>query len=441
MIYFKLISFKRAIFFVICLCFLNSGYAHPMPNSLVNLTVKHDLIQGEIFVPLSELQSAIGMSVNDSSINLIQRLNWKLTQYFKEHILFKTLDNKEWIVTISDMKVLEASSPFSGKYKELSFSISAFPPLYADIRNFYLLYDAVVHQLITHKIYVNVKQDWENGQLLNDEYTQLGIIELDIPSGKVMPFQVSLRSGNNWNGFFRMLALGKLHIKQGTDHLLFVLALLLPSMMLGKNRRWQKFGGIKYSLIKLFKIVTSFTFGHSFTLFLGSLKIVFFASQPIEILIAFSIFISALNAIFPLFSGKEIYLAFGFGLIHGLAFANTLENLDLNMLQMGISILGFNLGIEIMQIWIVFLIFPWLILLSQTTFYSYFRIFGALVTMIFSIGWILERISNESNLITRMIEKLVNFSLYYLYVLIIVSTFLYLKQNITFNQLFKIKNE
>jgi len=108
---------------------------------------------------------------------------------------------------------------------------------------------------------------------------------------------------------------------------------------------------------------------------------------------------------------------------------------------MGISILGFNLGIEIMQIWIVFLIFPWLILLSQTTFYSYFRIFGALVTMIFSIGWILERISNESNLITRMIEKLVNFSLYYLYVLIIVSTFLYLKQNITFNQLFKIKNE
>ena len=62
-------------------------------------------------------------------------------------------------------------------------------------------------------------------------------------------------------------------------------------------------------------------------------------------------------------------MAAGFGLVHGLAFANTLTNLHLNAGPMALSILGFSLGIELMQIFIIALVIPFLILLSRTPFY------------------------------------------------------------------------
>jgi hypothetical protein len=97
-------------------------------------------------------------------------------------------------------------------------------------------------------------------------------------------------------------------------------------------------------------------------------------SKWIEILIAFSILVSAIHAIRPIFAGKEMLIALGFGLIHGLAFANTLIDLNLDNQSIILSVLGFNLGIEVMQLWIILMCIPWLILLSRTAYYTIFRI-------------------------------------------------------------------
>ena len=45
-----------------------------------------------------------------------------------------------------------------------------------------------------------------------------------------------------------MVKLGMEHIKEGTDHLLFLIVLLLPSMLLAGKKKWEEFGGVKYSL-------------------------------------------------------------------------------------------------------------------------------------------------------------------------------------------------
>ena len=141
------------------------------------------------------------------------------------------------------------------------------------------------------------------------------------------------------------------HIAEGTDHLLFLLVLLLPApLLLTKGRRWGGFGGVGYSLRRLLLIVTAFTLGHSFTLLLGALGWVRLPSQPVEVLIAVSILVSAGHAVRPLFPGREAWVAAGFGLVHGLAFASTLANLHLEAGPMALSILGFNLGIELMQL-------------------------------------------------------------------------------------------
>ncbi|HTJ52690.1 MAG TPA: HupE/UreJ family protein [Cyclobacteriaceae bacterium] len=159
--------------------------------------------------------------------------------------------------------------------------------------------------------------------------------------------------------------------------------------------------------MNLLKIITVFTVGHSITLLAGALGWFYIPSQPIEILIAFSILMSAIHALRPIFPGREIYAAATFGLIHGLAFANTLTNLNLDAGQMVLSILGFNIGIELMQLFVVAMIVPWLILLCWSNSYKGVRIGGAVFAGIAAIAWMTERILNQPNPITRAIEGLV----------------------------------
>nr|MCU0324147.1 HupE/UreJ family protein [Spirosomataceae bacterium] len=80
------------------------------------------------------------------------------------------------------------------------------------------------------------------------------------------------------------------------------------------------------------------------------------------------------------------------GLIHGLAFSETLKNLELSTRQMVLSILGFNIGIELMQLIIVLVFFPILLLLSKTRYYSNFRQIGAIFMIIMALFWLYERI-------------------------------------------------
>jgi hypothetical protein len=105
-----------------------------------------------------------------------------------------------------------------------------------------------------------------------------------------------------------------------------------------------------------------------------------------------------------------MYVAAGFGLIHGLAFATVLANLNLSAGPMALSILGFNIGIEVMQLMVMLLIVPWLIILSTFAVYKYVRVGGAVLAALAAIGWIIQRGTGESNMIAAAIEKLLQYA-------------------------------
>ncbi|TAF82016.1 MAG: HupE/UreJ family protein [Runella slithyformis] len=382
-------------------------FAHPMPNSVVVLKIHEKHISGEIQLPLAELQSAIGMGVNEHSDRLIERLGDSLKIYLLKHIRPKSFEGKPWAVTIGKMSVIETKNELVGQYKELVVAFSMTPPLFYDLRNFYFDCDVIVREVASHSILVSVKQDWQRGIIAEDTtFQQIGVIALDVPSGKIPVFQVSLAQGSTWTGFKKMLQLGQHHIAEGTDHLLFLLVLLLPAMLTVEGKHWGQFGGTKYSLLRLLKIITAFTVGHSLTLLLAATRIVNLPIQPIEVLIAVSILVSAVHAYRPIFAGKEVWIAGGFGLIHGLAFAETLVDLQLDLKQLLLSILGFNLGIELMQLFIVALIIPWLILLSRTRFYAPFRTVSAILISIAALGWVVERVMGQPNFVSTIINLL-----------------------------------
>jgi HupE / UreJ protein len=192
--------------------------------------------------------------------------------------------------------------------------------------------------------------------------------------------------------FSSLFRLGMRHIAEGTDHLLFLLALLLPAPLLAAGSRWHRPARVRQSLIHILGIVTAFTIGHSITLGLAAMGFLHLPERPIEVLIAVSILISAIHAMRPIFPGRESWIASFFGLVHGLAFAATLGRLGLSHWERLAGIFSFNLGIETMQMLVVAIILPSLMLMSQTRAYPMVRIGGAVFAAAASIGWIAERL-------------------------------------------------
>jgi hypothetical protein len=199
-----------------------------------------------------------------------------------------------------------------------------------------------------------------------------------------------------------LFQLGMRHIAEGTDHLLFLLVLLLPAPL----------ARMRTSLGRTLSIVTAFTLGHSITLALAAFGVVHVPSRPIEVLIAVSIFVSAVHALRPIFPGREARIAAFFGLIHGLAFASTLGELGLGRWERLAGILSFNLGIETMQLAVVAATLPSLILMSRTRAYPWLRIGGALFAATASLGWIVERLLGLQSSVDIVVNELAHRSLW-----------------------------
>lgn len=397
------ISYGRLFFLLIFFLCVDKLMAHPMPNSIVLLDIKADKVNAELQLPLSELELAFGNNVNVNSVNLIARFGPQLSAYLLAHIKVAASNGKPWSVTINDMQVQPVQDSPSGPYKELTVHLSLVPPAGISTRQFNLNYDVIIHQVVSHYALVSVRQDWDNG-LSQDHPYEVGVIGLDVKSNTIKPLAINLQEGSLWRGFGNMVNLGIEHIKEGTDHLLFLLTLLLPAPLLVNRKRWAAAGSTRYSLIRILKIVTAFTIGHSITLLLGATGVTNFPWRIIEILIAVSILVSAIHAIKPIFPGREMFIAAGFGLIHGMAFATTIVNLNLDATRMALSIFGFNVGIELMQLLVVAVTIPWLIILSRSlAIYNYIRVIGAVLAGIAATGWITERVTLQPNFISVFI--------------------------------------
>jgi hypothetical protein len=240
-----------------------------------------------------------------------------------------------------------------------------------------------------------------------------------------------LESVRYWfHGWASMYLLGIRHIAEGTDHLLFLITLLLPAPLLAAGSRWAGPSDIRHGLLQVMKIVTAFTVGHSITLALAALGLVHVPSRSIEVLIAVSILVSAAHALCPLFPGREAGIAASFGLIHGLAFAATLAVLGLSRWQRVSGILGFNLGIETMQLVVVAATMPSLALLSRTRAYSVLRVGGALFAGFASACWIAERALDVRSGIDVVVNSLAHHAIWIAVLLFVISLACWLARNV-----------
>ena len=195
--------------------------------------------------------------------------------------------------------------------------------------------------------------------------------------------------------FATYVADGVKHIAIGIDHILFLIALLLPAVLLRNGGKWVPVADIRTAFWSVLRIVTAFTVAHSITLSLAVLEIMQLPSRFVESAIAASVLITALDNLWPFLPRKRWLVAFAFGLLHGFGFASVLIDLKLPASALLLSLLGFNVGVEIGQLMLVAVLMP-LAYLSRAS-KGYTRIVlggGSVVIAAISLGWLLERSFN-----------------------------------------------
>jgi hypothetical protein len=180
------------------------------------------------------------------------------------------------------------------------------------------------------------------------------------PDGEIRAFEYEggdpglVRLDPEWHqAAWTFVRMGFRHILDGADHLLFLFCLVIP---------FRRFG-------RLIPVVTGFTVAHSVTLIASAYDMApgaLWFPPLIETLIAASIVYMALENIVVAQPSRRWIMAFGFGLVHGFGFSfalrNTLQFAGSHLLT---SLLAFNVGVELGQVFVLALMVPALTLLFR----------------------------------------------------------------------------
>lgn len=205
-------------------------------------------------------------------------------------------------------------------------------------------------------------------------------------------WQLQLEAPDLWRQAVTYLKEGVWHIWIGYDHILFLITLLLPAVLIFQDGRWEARGDRRAALIETAKVVTSFTAAHSLTLFLAASGWLVLPSALVESAIAVTVILAAVNNLRPVVRRHLWLVTFFFGLIHGVGFAGVLAELGLPAEALLLSLLSFNLGVEVGQLAIVAAFLPAASLLAGTAFYRVAALWGgSLVIAAVGLMWLAER--------------------------------------------------
>lgn len=364
--------------------------AHLTPNSEVRMAFGGSHAEADVVIPMGDYALASGNRPgNDPAARAAARA------WLAGHVAAATPDGAPWRVSVETLRFAQVAGP-----PDLLATLRLVPPQGADARRLTLTWTAVLDRVPGHFALVVATEDFAGG-LLGHDRRVLGAVQ-----GEKRALMIDRGVAAPLAGMGAAVQLGMHHIAEGHDHLLFLIALLLPAPVLAAGRRWNGPKPVRATVWALAAVVTAFTIGHSITLIGAALFDWQLPAQPVEVLIALSILISAIHAWRPIFAGREPLVAAGFGLVHGLAFATLVSGYGLDPAERALTILGFNLGIELVQLLVVAAVAPSLMLLARTPAYPVLRSAGALFAGIAAIAWAAERVSGAANPVAAGMDAL-----------------------------------
>lgn len=374
-------------------------YAHKPDRSVVYLRVyETGGVEGHFDLGVEDLKRYLGLDLKlHPTLEEVEVYKEVIRSYILKHASFASRYGEHKIAFTDEVSILWISSG--------SFVISNFylENMETVPDNLEVSFSVFLDENPMHTNGLGIEYNWKAGLINNEK-----IIALDFTTSHRTK-NLDLTDTSVWKGFLAMIKQGMLHIWVGMDHVLFLLALILPSVVRRRNSLtgegsvtveasgyyiwgWQPVLKFRPAFLYILKIVTFFTIAHTITLSLASLKIVVLPSWLVESIIAFSIGLAAFHNIRPIFKGRDWIIAFVFGLFHGFGFATVLGELGFRGENLSLSLLGFNIGVEIGQVVIIALIFPFLFLMRKLKLYPKFMVIMSVFLIVVSAYWMIERL-------------------------------------------------
>jgi len=363
----------RIILTLILLLLTTPTWAHKPSDSYLALTVKDSQVEGQWDIALRDLDYAIGLDTDGNGA-----ITWGEVRSKQDEIAAYAL-SRLTIMTGETGCPTQASRHLidnhtDGAYAVLLFTVAcptAIETLQADYR---LLFDLDAQ----HKGLL---------RLTHGQVTTTAIFSQEMPMQ-----QFTIGEASSWRQVRQYLHEGIWHIWLGYDHVLFLLALLLPAVLRRVADRWEPTPDFLSAFWEVLSIVTAFTLAHSITLSLATLGVIVLPSRLVESAIAASVVFAGISNLYPVLAQRRWLVAFLFGLVHGFGFASVLSDLGLPKGSLALSLVSFNLGVEVGQLAVVAIFLPLAyVLRTSWTYQRLVLVTGSLGIAALAFAWLIER--------------------------------------------------
>lgn len=385
---------------LLCLLSLTAAagplHAHNVGESYLYLQVYPERLSGRFEIPLSDLNTALGLSGTPGEIteeNLEAKIGF-LQDYYLDHVEF-AVGQQPLTIVFTAFEFL----PAHDGYALMSFDLEGFDEVPEVLT---VDYSVLFDDEPSHRGYLLIEHNWATGTFANENQ-----ITLVFDSGSRRQ-QLDLTSSGLLRGFLAVLRLGFDHLVLGFDHAIFLVALLLPAVLRRENGgAWQPVDSFADALRQVVPVVLAFMIGHSLTLWLSALGLLELPERLVEVVIAASIGLLAVNLLWPLFERRILVIVFVLALFHGAGFAAAISGLGVLGEKLGLSLFAFNLGIELGVAAIAVVLLPLFFLMRRTSLYRRFLLPAAAVAMIaISCVWVVERLFGLDFRLTRRVRSL-----------------------------------
>ena len=337
------------------ICLMNFAQAHDIPSRVtVNAFVKPEggELTALIRVPMEAL-GEVSFPLRGPGFLQFSEAQFALDDAARIYITesLKFYENGEELID-KDLQRTRVSLPSNRSFSSFDVALANLmsPPLDDSTDLFWR--QGVLDVLVTYPIESEDSDFSVNPELgtLSDQTTT--VLRFLVPSGAERVFNYLGNPGvveldPRWHqAAFRFVTMGFEHILEGIDHLLFLFCLVIPLR----------------SIRALIPVVTSFTIAHSITLISASFGVApgaLWFPPLIETLIALSIVYMAFENIVGVKLEHRWMITFGFGLIHGFGFSFLFsETLQFAGGHLFSSLLAFNIGVELGQLFVLILVIP-----------------------------------------------------------------------------------
>jgi hydrogenase/urease accessory protein HupE len=355
------------LMFVLCTLVASTAFAHKPSDSYLTLTIEKAHITGRWDIALRDLSFVMDLDADGDGKITWAELTAKqpdIDAYALGRLGVGPADQASERCKLHILPKRSVAAHSDGTYTvlELEGDCDAAPSVLA----------------ITYRLFFDVDQQ-HRGLL----HLESGTSRTHVFTAKEPTATFDLKGSGTRRQFQTILVEGIFHIWTGYDHILFLIALLLPAVLRDT---------LKKALLDILRIVTAFTIAHSITLSLAALGIVTLPSRLIESGIAASVVLAALNNLKPILREDRWVAAFLLGLMHGFGFSAALMDLDLPRSNLVLTLFGFNLGVEIGQIAIVGVFVPLAFAVRKTSVYQRWVLRGgSVIILVLASIWLIER--------------------------------------------------